>query len=81
MDQRDPSFALFDEAPVFLSVLEGPELRIVMTNRRVRESPGGDVLAGRTARELYPADNPVLAALARAVSARAAMAEAGQARA
>ena len=63
--ESDRLFALFDEAPVYLTVQEGPELRIAMINRMVRESPVGGTLLGKTVRELYPADNPILAALER----------------
>ena len=63
--ESDRMFALFDEAPVYLTVQEGPELRIAMINRMVRESPVGGTLLGKTVRELYPADNPILAALER----------------
>jgi signal transduction histidine kinase len=56
-------FTAFDEAPSFLTVVEGPELRIAMINRRVRES--GSMVVGKTAREIYPGDNPVIATLER----------------
>ena len=44
--ESDRLFALFDEAPVYLTVQEGPELRIAMINRMVRESPVGGTLLG-----------------------------------
>jgi len=61
--ERDRLLALFEEAPVFTSVLEGPELRVVMVNRRIREDLPG--FLGKTLRELYPADDPVVAAVER----------------
>ena len=57
--------ALFEEAPVFMSFLEGPELRNTLINRRLREVPEGALLLGRTAREIYREDNPILAVLER----------------
>lgn len=65
---RDDSVDLFDEVPAFLTIVEGPDLRVTKVNRRVRETPGGESLIGRFAREIYPGDNPVIAALERAYS-------------
>src|SRR4051794_37225177 len=62
-EERARFFALFDDAPVFMSIIEGPEQRVVMVNRRVREELPGFV--GRTLIEMYPKDNPVLAAIER----------------
>jgi signal transduction histidine kinase len=61
--ERERLFALFDEAPVYMSVVEGPELRCTVVNRRVREfSPA---VLGKSAREIYPGDNPLVAAIER----------------
>jgi signal transduction histidine kinase/CheY-like chemotaxis protein len=57
------AFALFDEAPVFMTVLEGAELRATRINRQVREQKP-DIL-GKSLRELYTADNPAVAAVER----------------
>jgi signal transduction histidine kinase/ActR/RegA family two-component response regulator len=59
----DQLLRLLDEVPAFLTVIEGPELRITFLNRRVREAMPG--LMGRSARELYTPDNPILAAVER----------------
>jgi signal transduction histidine kinase/ActR/RegA family two-component response regulator len=61
---RDLLQALFDEERVYRTVIEGPERRVTMVNRLVREAAGS--LLGRTARDIYPTDNPILAALERA---------------
>jgi PAS domain-containing protein len=61
--ERERVFALFDEAPMYLTVLEGPELRCTQINRRVREVM--PELLGKRARELYPDENPVVAAVER----------------
>ena len=61
--ERDRLFALFDEAPVHMAVVEGPELRCTLVNRRVREfSPA---VLGKSVREIYPGDNPLVAAIER----------------
>jgi signal transduction histidine kinase len=61
--ERDRLLTLFDEAPVYLTVLEGPELRVTRINRRVREIMPS--LLGMRGREVYPADNPILATVER----------------
>jgi signal transduction histidine kinase len=61
--ERERLFALFEEAPTYMSVLEGPELRVVMVNRRVREEFPG--FLGHTMRELYADDSPVIVAIER----------------
>jgi signal transduction histidine kinase/CheY-like chemotaxis protein len=64
--ERDRLFALFEDAPVFMSVLEGPELRVVMVNRRTREAFAGSL--GQTVREIYAEGaegDPVVTALER----------------
>jgi signal transduction histidine kinase/ActR/RegA family two-component response regulator len=58
-------YALFEEAPVVISVFEGPELRIVMVNRRTRELSGGIELLGRSLRDYVPASNRTLQAAER----------------
>jgi len=63
--QRARLHALFEEAPLFLTVVEGPELRVTMINRRARQAPSGTMALGKTVRELVPADNPLLATLER----------------
>ena len=63
--ERDRLFALFEEAPIYLTVVEGPELRITMINRRVRDTRGGAELVGKNATEIYTGDNPILPVLSR----------------
>ena len=58
-------YALFEEAPIFLTVVQGPELRVVMINRRAREAPSGTLALGKSVRELVPSDNPLLTTLER----------------
>jgi signal transduction histidine kinase len=58
-------FALFDEAPMFMSFLEGPELLCTMINRVLRETTAADRMLGKKAREVYPVDNPIVAVLDR----------------
>jgi signal transduction histidine kinase len=65
---RDDAFELLDEVPAFLTLVEGPELRVTMVNRLVREQPAGEVALGKPAREIYPGDNPVVATLERVYS-------------
>jgi signal transduction histidine kinase len=55
--------ALIDEAPVYMCVLVGPELRVTLVNRLVRENL--PALLGRTVREIYPGENPILGLLER----------------
>lgn len=64
-DDREDAFELFDEVPAYLTLVEGPELRITKINRRVREQPAGAQSLGRPAREIYPGDNPVIETLER----------------
>ena len=54
--------ALLEEAPVLINVLEGPELRIVMMNRRTREllRQAATCSASRS-HDLVPPSNPTLA--------------------
>ena len=61
--ERDQLLALFEEAPAWLSVCEGPELRVTRINRRIRELMPD--LLGKSLRALYPAGNPIVAALER----------------
>jgi signal transduction histidine kinase len=68
MARDDSFFRLFDEVPAFVALVEGPELRVTMINQRVREQPTGESMLGRTAREIYPGDNPVVSTLARVYS-------------
>jgi signal transduction histidine kinase/ActR/RegA family two-component response regulator len=63
--QRDHLFALFDEAPAFLTVVEGPELHVAMINRRVRESLKGRPLLGKPIGEAFGKDNFVVLAVER----------------
>src|SRR5262245_29329447 len=62
---RENGLELFEEAPAFLTVVEGPELRVSMINRLVRSQPAGEYILGKSAREIYPGDNPVIATLER----------------
>ena len=61
--ERDQLLVLFEEAPAWLSVCEGPELRVTRINRRIRELMPD--LLGKSLRALYPAGNPIVAALER----------------
>jgi signal transduction histidine kinase len=61
--ERDRLLGLFDEVPVHLGVVEGPELRCTMVNRRVREF--SSTMVGKTVHEIYPGDNPLVAAVER----------------
>jgi hypothetical protein len=63
--ERELLFALFDEAPMSLILVEGAEQRITRINRRVRESSMGPKLIGKTTREIYPTENAVIASLDR----------------
>jgi signal transduction histidine kinase len=58
-------YAVFEEAPVLITVLEGPDLRVVMVNRRLRELHNGRDVIGRSLRELVPATNGTLQAAER----------------
>jgi len=58
-------FALFDEAPVFMTFLEGPDLRIARVNRRIRERTEATALIGKPARELLRDDPRTLEILER----------------
>jgi PAS domain S-box-containing protein len=57
--ERDLLLAAFEEAPIIMSLVEGPELRILRMNRASREVYS---TTKRTAREIYPHVNPVRAA-------------------
>jgi signal transduction histidine kinase len=57
--------ALFEEAPALINVLEGPELRVVMSNRRTREAAPGRDLLGVSMHDLVPPTNPTLQAALR----------------
>ena len=57
--------ALLEEAPVLINVLEGPELRIVMMNRRTRELFAGRDLLGVSFRDIVPPTNTTLMAACR----------------
>jgi signal transduction histidine kinase len=61
----DQAVELFDEIPVFLNVVEGPEFRVVMTNRQVRESPAGSSVLGKCLADIYPGDTPIRKVLER----------------
>jgi signal transduction histidine kinase len=61
--ERDQLLELFEESPAWLSVCEGPELRVTRINRRIRELMPD--LLGKSLRALYPAGNPIVAALER----------------
>jgi signal transduction histidine kinase len=61
-------YALLEEAPVMISVLEGPDLRIVMSNRRRRELIDGRDFVGRSLPELVPHDNLTVAAARRVLA-------------
>ena len=63
--ERQTLFALFDEAPVLMTFLEGADLRITRVNRRVRETTDAAALIGKTARELLRDDPRSLAILER----------------
>jgi signal transduction histidine kinase/ActR/RegA family two-component response regulator len=58
-------YALLEEAPMLINVLEGPELRIVMTNRRSRALFEGRDRSGSSLRETVPPGNPTLEAVCR----------------
>jgi signal transduction histidine kinase len=62
--ERTRLLALFDEAPVFLALVEGPDFRVTRVNRRIREAAVPPKM-GTPSREIYPGDNPVVAALER----------------
>jgi signal transduction histidine kinase len=62
------SFQIFDELPAFATLVEGPDLRVTMINRLVREQPGGESILGRSAHEIYPGDNPIVSTLERVFS-------------
>jgi signal transduction histidine kinase/ActR/RegA family two-component response regulator len=61
----DMLFALLDEAPAFLAVIEGPELRVAMINRRTREALQGTALLGKSIRDAFGKDHPVVLAIER----------------
>jgi signal transduction histidine kinase/ActR/RegA family two-component response regulator len=63
MTPDDRVVAVFDAAPVYLTVVEGPDLRVTMVNRRVREEI--PQMLGRTAPEIYSPDNPIVLAVQR----------------
>ena len=63
--ERERLHALFEEAPFFLTLVEGRELRVTMVNRRTREQPSGALALGKTVREMVPSDNPLLTTLER----------------
>lgn len=67
-EERHQLFALFDEAPVFMTFLEGPDLRVAKVNRRIRDATDAETLIGKTARELgevVGGDDRILAILER----------------
>src|SRR4051794_31067912 len=57
--------ALLEEAPVLFHVLEGPELRLVMMNRRSRETFGERASLGVALGDLVPPTNSTLLAAQR----------------
>src|SRR5262245_3710447 len=57
--------AVFEEAPAYLTVYEGPELRITMVNRVVRERFADRLNLGQTLRDVVPANASILAAVER----------------
>jgi signal transduction histidine kinase/CheY-like chemotaxis protein len=61
-------YALFEEAHVLINVLEGPELRVVMMNRRLREVSRGREIMGRSLRDLLPPTNRTLQAAERVLT-------------
>jgi signal transduction histidine kinase/CheY-like chemotaxis protein len=63
--ERQRLYALFDEAPVYMSLLEGPDLVVTLINRRIREQLLGVAMLGKRARELYREGNPILDVLER----------------
>ncbi|HEY5945020.1 MAG TPA: PAS domain-containing protein, partial [Kofleriaceae bacterium] len=65
MTADDLWFALFDEAPVFMTFHEGADLRLTHVNRRSREVADLVTLIGRSARELLQGDQRTLAILER----------------
>jgi signal transduction histidine kinase len=63
MTPEDRVFAVFDSSPVYMTVVEGPDLRVTLVNRRVREEI--PQMLGRTAPEIYSPDNPIVLAVRR----------------
>ncbi len=61
--ERDRLLALFEEAPTYMSVIEGPDLHVTGANRLVRESM--PQVIGRSMRDVLPGDNPIVSAIAR----------------
>jgi signal transduction histidine kinase len=58
--ERARLLALLDEAPGFMVLLEGPELRVTMMNHRTRDLLAGREVVGRSLREAIPAGNPIV---------------------
>jgi signal transduction histidine kinase len=61
--ERERLLALFEEAPTNMVVIEGPELRVTMANRRVRAKM--PAVVGMTVSQLYPGDHPIVASIER----------------
>jgi signal transduction histidine kinase len=57
--------AIFEEAPVMISVLEGPDLRVVMMNRLMRQAVAGRYSLGLLMGDVFPATSPTLLAARR----------------
>src|SRR5262245_12060146 len=61
-EERERMLAVFEEAPAFMVVYTGPELRMTRMNRRARELVPG--MIGKPLREVYP-DNDIVATVER----------------
>ncbi|HEY5924434.1 MAG TPA: ATP-binding protein [Kofleriaceae bacterium] len=61
-------FALFEEAPVMLGVVDAPDWTYSMANRGLREVAGETILVGAKLRELLPPENATLAAIERVLA-------------
>src|SRR4029078_9075023 len=55
----DRLFAMFEDSPMSVSLLQEPEMRVTTVNRESGLAVGANVV-GKTIRELYPSDSPIL---------------------